>query len=192
MLRKLFFNLAYLRKPVWDTDISPQELLDFITTHPPGRALDLGCGTGTNVITLAKHSWKVVGVDFAERAINLAKKKAQCSGVEVDLRQEDVTRLTSDNGYFDLILDMGCFHSLPTHKRQRYILKINQLLSDTGTFLLYVFFTTTPDGSGSGASEEDINFISRNLRVIDRKDSTERGICPSAWLTLRKMTGQEG
>jgi cyclopropane fatty-acyl-phospholipid synthase-like methyltransferase len=187
MLRKLLFNLVYFQKPVWDTGVPPQELLDFITAHPPGRALDLGCGTGTNVITLAMHGWDVIGVDFAKRAISLAKKKAQQSGVAVDLRREDVTQLHSIQGRFDLILDMGCFHSLPSNKRSSYILKINQLLSDTGTFLLYLFFTSSPLGSGPGATKEDIHFITQNLRVMDRDDSTERGIRPSAWFTLQKL-----
>lgn len=187
MLRKLWFNLSYYRKPVWDTGISPQELLDFIATHEPGRALDLGCGTGTNVITLARHGWQVVGMDFAQRAISIAIKKARQNGVDIDLRQEDVTQLNSFKGRFDLILDMGCFHSLPTNKRSSYILKIDQLLSDSGTFLLYLFFTSSPLGSGPGAFEEDIRFITQNLRVIKRKDSTERGIRPSAWFTLQKI-----
>jgi cyclopropane fatty-acyl-phospholipid synthase-like methyltransferase len=186
MLRKLWFNLAYIQKPVWDTGVSPQELLNFITTHETGRALDLGCGTGTNVITLAKHGWEAVGVDFAKHAIKLAKKKAQQTGVDVDLHHEDVMRLYSIKGRFDLILDMGCFHSLPTSKRPSYILKIDQLLADTGTFLLYLFFTSTHDGYSPGASEEDIRFITQNLRVVERKDSTERGIRPSAWFTLQR------
>jgi hypothetical protein len=81
---------------------------------------------------------------------------------------------------------MGCFHSLPPSKRPSYILKIDQLLADTGTFLLYLFFTSTPDGYGPGASEEDMRFITQNLRVMERKDSTERGIHPSAWFTLQR------
>lgn len=186
MLRKLWFNLAYLQKPVWDTGISPQELLDFITTHEPGRALDLGCGTATNVITLAKNGWEVIGVDFSKRAINLARKKAKLNGVNVDLRQEDVTQLDSIENKFDLILDMGCFHSLIPSKRPAYILKIDQLLADTGTFLLYLFFTSTNGSYSPGATDEDIRFINQTLRMIERKDSSERGIHPSAWLTLQR------
>jgi 2-polyprenyl-3-methyl-5-hydroxy-6-metoxy-1,4-benzoquinol methylase len=186
MLRKLWFTLAYIRRPVWDTDISPHELQDYITTHQPGRALDLGCGTGTNVITLAKHGWDVVGVDFAKHAINLAKKKAQRAGVEVDLRHENVTQLDSIKSKFNLILDMGCFHSLPSNKRVSYILKIDQLLTDTGTFLLYLFYTSTADCYGLGASKEDIRFITQKFRVMEQKDSTERGIRPSTWFTLQR------
>jgi len=185
-MHKLWFNLAYLQKPIWDTGISPEELLYFITTHAPSKALDLGCGTGTNVITLAKHGWDVTGVDFSRRAIQIAKNKAQQNNVHVDLRMEDVTRLDSITGKFDLILDMGCFHSLPSNKRSLYIQKIDQFLADTGTFLLYLFFKSHPDGAGPGVSETDIRFITQKLQLIERKDSTERGIHPSAWFTLKK------
>ncbi len=185
MLRKLFFNLAYYLRPVWDSGISPPELLDFINAHQPGRALDLGCGTGTNVITLAKLGWKVIGVDFASRALRLADRKARQSGVAVDFHQEDVTQLKSITGLFDLILDMGCYHSLPPAKRPSYILRINQLLAEDGTYLLYLFKTVNT-AIAPGATEADIHFITDNLRVLDRKDSTERGIRPSVWFTLQK------
>jgi 2-polyprenyl-3-methyl-5-hydroxy-6-metoxy-1,4-benzoquinol methylase len=186
MMRKFFFNIAYLQKPVWDTGISPPELLEFINTHDTGRALDLGCGTGTNVITLAKSGWEVVGIDFVRRAINLAKKNAKQFEVEVDFRVEDVTHLESVSGKFDLVLDMGCFHSLPPSTRQAYILKINQLLTNNGTFLLYLFLKTESDVSGNGASEADIHFITEKLQLVKRKDGTERGLRPSAWLTLQR------
>jgi methylase of polypeptide subunit release factors len=75
MLRKLWFNLAYYQKHVWDTGITPQEVMSFIASHVPGKALDIGCGTGTNVIALAKSGWQVTGVDFAPRAIRIAKKR---------------------------------------------------------------------------------------------------------------------
>ena len=186
MLRKLWFNLAYLQRPIWDTGISPHEVLNFISTHAPGKALDLGCGTGTNVITLAKHGWNVTGVDFSKRAIKIAKKKAQQNDVHVDLRNEDVTRMDLITGRFDLILDMGCFHSLPSKQRPSYIQKIDKLLDETGTFLLYIFFKAQPDGVGPGLFETDIQLITEVLQLVDRKDSTERGIRPSAWFTLTK------
>ncbi len=190
-MRKMFFNLAYLQKPVWDTGISPPELLDFIQSRPPGRALDMGCGTGTNVITLAKHGWEVVGVDFVKRAINIASKNAEQYGVEADFRVDDVTRLEAPSGHFDLILDIGCFHSLPPTTRQAYIKKINRLLDDDGTFLLYMFMISSSEAFGPGATEADYQFITNNLELVDRKDGSERFIRPAVWLTLQKKNGRQ-
>ena len=185
MLRRLWFNLAYYQKPVWDTDISPQELLSFIATHPPGKALDLGCGTGTNVITLAKSGWQATGVDFAHRAVQIAQKKAERKGVEVELRQEDVTRMDSLSDSFDLILDMGCFHSLSHKLHTLYIANIDRLLSPDGKYLLYVFIKNRAEDPGPGVTEEDIFRLSQTLKPIYRIDGTERGVRSSAWLTFQ-------
>lgn len=186
MLRKLFFNLAYFWRPIWDTGISPPELVNFINNHPPGNALDLGCGSGTNVITLAKHGWKATGVDFSLRAIQIAKEKAFREGVNVDLRVGDVTRLDSIRNKFDLILDIGCFHSLPPTHQHKYINTILRLLHPDGIYLLYVFFKNKDEEFGPGITEEHLEPLTEKLKLISRQDSTERGIRPSAWLEYRK------
>ena len=186
MCQKMWFNLAYYRKPVWDTGVSPPELFNFIANHSPGRALDLGCGTGTNAITLAKSGWQVIGVDFSQRAIHIAKKKVQQNRVKVDLHMSDVTRLDAITGSFDLILDVGCFHSIKEKDQSKYIANINRFLSPKGTYLLYAFFKDQHDDYGPGVTEEAIIAISQALELFQRVDGTERGIHPSAWFLFRK------
>jgi 2-polyprenyl-3-methyl-5-hydroxy-6-metoxy-1,4-benzoquinol methylase len=186
MLQKLWFNLAYLSKPIWDTGISPPELMDYILHHTPGRALDLGCGTGTNTITLAKNGWQVTGVDFSRRAIHLAERKTKQNNVRVEYHLGDVTQLKSISGKFDLILDIGCFHSLPSNKRPQYINNIDKLLAQDGTFLIYMFIKENTDTPGPGVSDLDIQSLVRKFKLVERKDSTERGVRPSAWLTFNR------
>src|SRR5512142_713246 len=109
----LSFNLAYLfGRPRWDTQISPPELLRFVDENPPGRALDLGCGTGTNALTLAKAGWQVTGVDYAWRAIALSRRRLAEEGYQADFRPGDVLDLHDINQTFHLVLDIGCFHGL--------------------------------------------------------------------------------
>ncbi|MFC2043120.1 hypothetical protein ACFLUA_03100 [Chloroflexota bacterium] len=66
--RRIFLNLWYYRDPPWDTGISSPEPKDFIQTHPPGQALDLGCSTGPNVITFTRHEWQIALVDFVHQS----------------------------------------------------------------------------------------------------------------------------
>ena len=114
ILNRLIYDLMYrLGKPVWDSGLTPPEVVKAIEREPtPGRALDLGCGTGTQSIHLAQHGWKVVGVDFSPKAIALAREKANRIGVNIDFRVADVSRLDGLIGPFDFALDVGCFHGL--------------------------------------------------------------------------------
>ena len=83
-MRNWSFDLRYLLdQPPWDTEITPPEVVELVEGEgpSPGRALDLGCGTGTNCVYLARHGWEVVGVDFSVLAIRPARRKARRAGV---------------------------------------------------------------------------------------------------------------
>jgi cyclopropane fatty-acyl-phospholipid synthase-like methyltransferase len=183
--RRLFFNFSYFRKPPWDTGISPPELLEFISSHPPGRALDLGCGTGTNVITLAKAGWQVTGVDFAGRAIQVARRKVRQAGVTADLRVGDVTRLEGVRGPFDLILDIGCYHGITTPGKQAYRENLRRLLAPAGDFLMYSIFRQA-DEDRPGMLEEDIEPFFADFDLLGRQDGQDRYGRRSAWSIFRK------
>lgn len=189
LYRRMKFNLWYYQKPPWDRGISPPELMDFIHSHPPGRALDLGCGTGTNVLTLSQNGWDATGVDFAPRAIRIGRKKLQQAGAQADLRVGDVTRLEGVQGPFNLILDMGCYHNLSGEERKAYLSQALRLLSAGGSFLLYTFLVPDSSHGGLGVSEEEIARISARLPLAWRKDGSERGVRPSAWLRFQKGVG---
>jgi ubiquinone/menaquinone biosynthesis C-methylase UbiE len=188
MLQKLIFNLWYFFHPPWDTGITPPELMAYIQDNSPGRALDLGCGTGTNAITLAKNDWKVIGVDFASRAIDIARRKAQHAGVNVDFYVDEVTDLRSISGFFDLIIDIGCFHSIKPEDRLYYLSNLERLLESGGTYMLYAFLKNHPGAEGSGIDEEEIMKLTQQFLLIDRKDGRERDIRSSTWIILRKKT----
>jgi len=187
---RLIFAFLYFGDPPWDTGISPPELLDFIEKHAPGRALDLGCGTGTNVITLAQHGWRATGVDFIYSAIRQARRKAKKAGVSVDFHVANVVHLEAISGPFDLILDIGCFHSLPSRSRGAYVENLDRLLHPQGYYLLYAFLKEAGDDT-NGLSRSDLSMLERYLKLDQRQDGTERGHRPSAWFTYRKQSQPE-
>jgi ubiquinone/menaquinone biosynthesis C-methylase UbiE len=183
-MQKLFFFFQYLSKPRWDTGITPPELESFATNHSPGRALDLGCGTGTNAVFLAKNGWQVTGVDFVERAIRTAKRKASQAGVKVKFICGDVTQLDITPGGFDLILDIGCLHSLPPDKKKMYMKNVARLLSQQGTYMLYAFIKDC-SVDGRGLDQHDLERLADHLELIEKLEGSERGRA-STWFYWRK------
>ena len=185
LFRRLIFQYWYFGQPPWDTGISPPELLEFIQQNKPGRALDIGCGTGTNVITLAKAGWQVTGVDFAPRAIKMAKRRTKEQGIQADLSVNDATKLQGINGHFDLALDIGCFHSIPKNDQAKYLVQLDRILAPNGFWLMYGFLNPGTLPSASGLAEADINLISARFALISRRDGTDKRERPSAWFLFK-------
>ncbi len=201
MLTRLSFHLWYYFHPPWDKGISPPELLEYLAQHPPGRAIDLGCGSGTNVITLARHGWQVTGIDFAPRAIAIARRKVRQAGLQAELHIADVTRLDDRiRGPFDLALDIGCFHGILD--RPAYLRQLQRLLRPGGHWLLYAFFRASAPENFSGLdrlfalmqsrmplglNENDLMHIHESgLHLLWRKDGHDRRGRPSAWFLFQK------
>jgi len=134
------FQWRYWRRQTpWDTQVTPPEVMEFIARTPPGKALDLGCGTGTNAITLARHGWRVTGVDFIPKAISAARAKAARSGVAIEFLVANVTDLSALSGPFDYVLDIGCLHALKAEDRSRYATNMSRMLRPQAWYMLYAW-----------------------------------------------------
>jgi SAM-dependent methyltransferase len=184
MLRRLMFNVMYRAgTPRWDTNVTPPELVALVERLPAGRALDLGCGTGTNAIYLAERGWDVVGVDFVGKAIAAARRKAEAAGAKIEFRQGDVTRLESIEGPFDLAVDIGCFHGVPEDRRPAYADGLRRLLRPGGTYLLYAFKPVRVfAGMTAGLTEEDVlATFADGFESVKIEQGTSP---PSAWYTF--------
>ncbi|MCZ7568129.1 MAG: class I SAM-dependent methyltransferase [Ardenticatenaceae bacterium] len=195
MIRRLFFELRYrLGRAPWDTGISPPELKAVIQgpdARLPGRALDLGCGTGTNSIYMARHGWEATGVDFAGSPIAAARARAREAGVSQRTRflQGDVTRLGELplSGPFDLVLDIGCFHGLSPAGRAGYAAGLKNLTQPGAILLLYAFMPRAFLGSTLGLSPDDVRAtFEPAFEVVEIAAGADPGGSGSAWYRLRR------
>ncbi|MFN8378831.1 MAG: class I SAM-dependent methyltransferase [Anaerolineae bacterium] len=174
----------------WDTGITPPEIDAILEELPPGKAIDLGCGTGTNMRTLVSHGWEADGVDFVEQAIEMARAKlADFSPDRYGLYCGDVSRLEDIptlRAPYDLAIDIGCGHSVPVNRQALYAEGITARLKPGGVFMLYVHFPE-PDHD-HGWSPEDVYRLflpSFDLVWEVRSDDTTNG-SPSAWFRLAR------
>ncbi len=105
----------------------------------PGRALDLGCGTGRSAIYLARQGWEVTGVDLVGHAIDLARRKAEAAHVSARLLEGDVTRLDelSIGRGFELLVDSGCYHAVPMDRRDAYATGVTAVAAPGARLLMF-------------------------------------------------------
>ena len=120
------FSKAYAKgeKP-WDSGEVSAELKRVLDAGLlPGKTLlEIGCGTGTNAIELARRGYDVTAVDFVAQAVDAAREKIKAANVAVKLSVADA--LKDDlGGPYDVLFDRGVYHSL----RQLDLKKFQQVL----------------------------------------------------------------
>jgi cyclopropane fatty-acyl-phospholipid synthase-like methyltransferase len=191
MLQRLFYNLWYYLDPPWDTGITPPEMVEAIAgpeALTPGRALDLGCGTGTNSLFLARHGWHVVGVDLAGRAVRKAKRKASKAGLSVDFYTADVTKLDFLDPFFDLALDIGCFHALNDEGWGRYRDQLQRLLRPEARFMLYAFGPRQGRFMQMGITPDQVlQLFQSDFRLLRVEAGADPGGPSAAWYWLERV-----
>ena len=188
MIRRAVFDLRYrLGLAPWDTGISPPELLTLLNDLPAGRALDLGCGTGTNAVTMAQRGWQVVGVDFSPLALARARRRARGLSPAPQFLLGDVTRLEGIAGPFDLALDIGCYHALSPEGQARYVQALASRLPAGSTYLLYAILRGTDSSTETRPTREELTAAFRpRFALRSAEDGRDRGR-PSTWLHWQRL-----
>jgi SAM-dependent methyltransferase len=183
MFPRLWYSTLYWFHPPWDTGIPAPELVRTIADLPPGRAIDIGCGTGTNLRYLAEHGWRITGVDFVPRAIAKARKKLK--KFSPTLMVADVTKLAelALPGPYDLALDMGCFHSLTPAGREKYSAGLSGWMKPGSLYLLYAFQPSSPRDPNGLSKEAVLRCFEREFGLTRYEQGTGRS---SAWYFFKR------
>jgi len=69
----------------------------------PGRALDVGCGEGADVVWLAQQGWDVTGLDVSQVALDRAAMHSRQAGASVRWVHADLVQAQLPAGAFDLV-----------------------------------------------------------------------------------------
>jgi SAM-dependent methyltransferase len=187
-------NYASAEPPPWDTGTPDTMLVELIESHAiaPGRALEVGCGTGTNAIYLAQHGFEVVGVDISPLAVQAARTKAhgRCRFETVDFLNQP-----APGGPFQFVFDRGCFHTFDEdHERARFAQNVAAELVEGGVWLSLIGSTEgQPRDAGPPrrSAREVIEAIEPSMEILEFR-SREFSVCGEqlkAWLCMsRKRT----
>ena len=111
------------------------------------RVLELGCGDGTNLISMAYElpGSEFVGIDAAGRAIAEGEQTiVDLSLHNVRLQHRDLMEFRAEGGAFDYIIAHGVYSWVPDPVRDRILAICFECLSPNG--VAYVSYNTYPGG----------------------------------------------
>ena len=139
---------------------SDEILADHVGSLTPGRALEVGCGTGGNAIWLAKQGWLVTAVDHSSVAVEMGRMMAAELGADVEFIVADASTYIPKDHY-DLIT---CFYiQLFPEQRAALLANMSRALAPEGTLL---FVSHDKSGSPAGWSDEDLLSLTTPEEIV--------------------------
>jgi SAM-dependent methyltransferase len=147
--------------------------------------LEIGCGTGTNLIHIAERypQSRCVGVDISERHIAEGQKIAIGSGVSnVELRCSDIRNAALGRGEFDYIICHGVYSWVAPSVRHDLLSAISSSLSENG--IAFVSYNVLPGWRQRGVLR-DIMQTGATHRALTTGDESPENRLDGAMELLR-------
>ncbi len=160
-----------------------------------GAVLDVGCGTGENALHVASLGFPILGVDVAETALAIARKKAEDRGIKVEFAAVDAFQLDRLGRRFETVLDCGLFHTFDGDERPAYVASLASVTEHDGTLYILCFSDHGPDTGPHPIREDELRAAfkrDRGWKVAsiepDRIETTFHNNGAPAWFaTIRRI-----
>lgn len=126
---------------VLGADSARRPLVQQADCHAGDRVLDIGCGTGSLLLMLARMQPGVqaVGLDPDPAALAIATRKAGKAGASLQLDQGFADALPYPDGSFDRVLSSFMFHHLSREVKEKTLREVRRVLKPGGRFHMMDF-----------------------------------------------------
>ena len=165
----------------WDTGVPNPELIRVIETGglPGSLVLEMGCGTGTNSVELARRGYRVTAVDLADVAIDRAREKATTAGVSVDFRVGDLTQMDL-GGPYDCLVDIGVYHGIRNRDLAGFVRSVERLSRPGTRWLCIAGSANSPrrDGPPVVREEDFRGELGSAFKILDAHEFTYLELAP--------------
>jgi SAM-dependent methyltransferase len=121
-----------------------EQVVALLDLTPADRLLDVGCGTGTQLIAAKQRCPGVAaaGVDVDGTILRIARDKVDRAGIHVGLVQASADALPFAAGAETAVVSTLIFHHLPTDVKRGALAEVHRVLAPQGRFLLVDFGET--------------------------------------------------
>ncbi|TWT31349.1 class I SAM-dependent methyltransferase [Blastopirellula retiformator] len=180
----------------WDTGLPSTELQAAIQRYrlAPCRALDIGCGTGSNTLWLAEQGFTATGFDLAPLAIERAEQRAHDAGSSATFAVVDIVTAPLAGGPFDFFFDRGCYHIVRRDAPDQYAPAVARLLVPGAHGLILAGNAKEPSSGPPVVTEEEIRselggefeiLELHEFRFDESPQNPERPLGWSCWVIKR-------
>ena len=175
----------------WHSEKPDQELIDLVESKEIAShlVLDVGCGAGTDAMYFASLGHEVTAIDISHEAIRIAQARAEEAKVKVNFIAANFWECDFHDKKFDFINDRGVFHHINPNDRERFALKINDLLVSNGFYFLRCWSdkeAETERGPFRLSKDEIRNTFSKFFRLGEIKDFRFGGRGARGYVCLMK------
>ena len=179
----------------WDSGAPDLHLACVIAAYgiKPGRALDIGCGTGTNAIWLAKQGFDVTGVDLSKTAIERAESKRAKEDVDCRFLVADFLLEQIPGAPFDFVYDRGCFHVFDSaEERSRFASRVRDALGSQGIWHSLIGSTDGPPrdiGPPRRSAADIVAAVEPRFEILELRSTVldaEHNLHALAWVLVAR------
>lgn len=136
----------------WDRGVPNSEFQRIIREHAiaPCRALEVGCGTGTNAVWLARQGFTVTAFDLAPLAIQRALERNREAGTEINFFAGNALALPPLGEPFPFVYDCGVYHGLRRAHWALYRNTLERVVAPGGHYMTLAANAHEPCQPGMG------------------------------------------
>ena len=148
-MEQQLFGQMYQGQAPWDTG-RPQPTIVKLAESGQirGNVLDVGCGTGENLLYVAAGGHEAWGIDFVPVAIERAKAKAAERGIGATFVVGNALELNKLGRQFDTVIDCGLFHTFSDEERPVFVQGLAEVLRPGGLLHILCFSDEEPGTEG--------------------------------------------
>ena len=181
----------------WDSGRASEELRRILKEGwvRPCRVLELGCGTGTNAVFLARQGFEVTAIDTVATAIEQANAKAAETDVDVQFLQADALELPDLGQPFPFVFDRGLYHILRNIDLEGFVEALRRVTEPGSVYLTLTGNANEPVSEEGGPplvhAHEICLELSPVFDLVQLREFRFDGICidgkevrPLAWSAL--------